>query len=80
MLTHPAVDEACVFGIPNPEWGQSIAAAVVLREPCDGENLIQFLRGQVAGYKVPRHIVFVESLPHTASGKLMRAKVASLKT
>ncbi|MDO9299734.1 MAG: o-succinylbenzoate--CoA ligase [Anaerolineales bacterium] len=77
LLTHPAVSEACIFGIPDSEWGQSVAAAVVLREPCNGENLIQFLRGQVAGYKVPRHIVFVESLPHTASGKLMRAKVAS---
>ncbi|MBI5838590.1 MAG: o-succinylbenzoate--CoA ligase [Chloroflexi bacterium] len=76
LMKHRAVSEACVVGMTDPEWGQSVAAAVVLREPCDGENLIQFLRGQVAGYKVPRQIVFVESLPHTASGKLKRAEVA----
>jgi len=76
LTNHPAVSEACVVGMPDPEWGQSVAAAVVLREPCDGESLLQFLRGQLAGYKVPRKIVFVESLPHTASGKLKRAEVA----
>ncbi len=74
LMKHPSVSEACVVGVPDDEWGQIVAAAVVLREPCKGEELIQFLHEQVAGYKVPRRIVFVESLPHTASGKLKRAE------
>ncbi|GAB4451177.1 MAG: o-succinylbenzoate--CoA ligase [Anaerolineales bacterium] len=78
LLKHPSVSEACVVGIPDAEWGQSVAAAVVLREPCSQETLIQFLREQVAGYKVPRRITFVEVLPRTASGKLKRAEIAGL--
>ncbi len=78
LTNHPAVSEACVVGIPDPEWGQSVAAAVVLCAACDKETLIQFLRGQIASYKIPRQIIFVESLPHTASGKLKRMEVAIL--
>ena len=78
LMKHPAVSEACVVGAPDPKWGQSVAAAVVLCEPCSGEDLIQFLRGQLAGYKAPKRIVFVESLPYTASGKLRRAECAAI--
>ncbi|GAB4481771.1 MAG: o-succinylbenzoate--CoA ligase [Anaerolineales bacterium] len=78
LLAHPAVREACVFGLPDPEWGQSVAAAVVSGEPCDAAALIQFLRGKIAGYKVPKQILFVEALPYTASGKLKRAEVAQV--
>lgn len=76
LLTHPSISEACVFGITDLEWGQSVAAAVVLREPCSEETIIQFARAKLSRYKIPRNIIFIESLPHTASGKLMRAKVA----
>ncbi len=76
LLSHPAISDACVFGIANSEWGQSVMAAVVLREPCSEEVIIQFARAKLSRYKIPRNIIFTESLPHTASGKLMRAKVA----
>ncbi|MDD2923252.1 MAG: AMP-binding protein, partial [Anaerolineales bacterium] len=77
LTSHPSVSEACVVGLPDPAWGQSVAAAVVLRDSISTENLIQFLRSQLAGYKIPKRIIFVESFPHTASGKLKRAEVAS---
>lgn len=78
LMTHPAVSEACVVGLPDQDWGQSVAAAVVVREPISEDILIQFLRRQIAGYKIPKQIIFVESLPHTASGKLKRAEVKDL--
>ena len=78
LTSHPCVGEACVVGLPDPEWGQSVAAAVVLRADCDVEALLLYLRGQIAGYKIPRRIVITETLPHTASGKLKRAETASL--
>ncbi|MBI3170598.1 MAG: o-succinylbenzoate--CoA ligase [Chloroflexi bacterium] len=83
LMSHPAVSEACAFGLPDQDWGQSVAAAVVARESISEDVLIQFLRRQIAGYKIPKQIIFVESLPHTASGKLKRAEVkdlAGLKT
>ncbi|MBI5962851.1 MAG: o-succinylbenzoate--CoA ligase [Chloroflexi bacterium] len=77
LTSHPAVSEACVVGLPDQAWGQSVAAAIVLRESVSEENLIQFLRGQVAGYKIPKKIIIVESLPHTSSGKLKRVECAA---
>ncbi|MBI5824489.1 MAG: o-succinylbenzoate--CoA ligase [Chloroflexi bacterium] len=78
LTSHPAVSEACVVGLPDQAWGQSVAAAVVASETVSEENLIQFLRGLIAGFKIPKQIIFVESLPHTASGKLKRAEVKDL--
>ena len=74
LAAHPAVSEACVVGLPDPAWGQSVAAAVVTRQAVSEDVLIQFLRSQIAGYKIPKQIIFVESLPHTASGKLKRSE------
>ncbi len=78
LLTHPAVSEACVVGLPDPEWGQRVAAAVVLQAPCTPEDLLAHLRPQLAGYKLPRQITPVQSLPRTTSGKVMRARMAHL--
>jgi len=74
LEAHPAVAEALVEGRPDPEWGESIAARVVLT---DGARLAEadlreFCAGRLAGFKVPKAIAFVPDLPRTPSGKLLR--------
>lgn len=72
--------EAAVIGLPDKEWGQRVAAAVVT----EGENefdagaLIEKLKGRLTEYKVPKRILRVDTLPHTPSGKIKRKEVISL--
>ena len=78
LMQHPAVEEACVVGMADEEWGHRVAAAIVSRESdrATTADLLAFCRARLAGYKLPRHIVFVESLPRTSSGKVRRSAVA----
>ncbi len=72
-----AVYAACVIGIDSPEWGQTVAAMVQLHPDATvtEAELLTYCRQQLAGYKLPRHIQFVNALPQTASGKIARAEV-----
>lgn len=81
LLAHPAVEEAGVIGVPDAQWGRTVAAAIKLYDRDDGdsrqtvteEELVAFCRQRLAGYKVPRHIEFrAEALPRNAAGKLLR--------
>ena len=77
LAQHPAVGAACVVGLPHPEWGQQVAALVVLQPGARlGEaELLAFSRQRLAGYKQPRLLRFTTALPLTASGKVARAEV-----
>jgi O-succinylbenzoic acid--CoA ligase len=74
LLAHPAVEEACVVGIADGEWGQRVVATVHLGngDVLDISELISFCRARLAGYKVPREIRFMDELPRNAAGKLLR--------
>jgi o-succinylbenzoate---CoA ligase len=76
------VTAVAVVGIPHPEWGQQVAAAIVLHEGTElsRADLLTYCRERLAGYKMPRQIRFVTELPQTASGKIARTAVAQLFT
>jgi O-succinylbenzoic acid--CoA ligase len=77
LVAHPAVVDAAVLGRPDPEWGEALVARVVLRN--GGEVAPEALRAHVAArlarFKVPKSVEFVDTLPRTASGKLLRREL-----
>ena len=76
--THPAVQEAAVFGVPDREWGEIVAAAVILKPDChlNADSLASHCRAGLAAYKVPRRIWFVETMPRTPVGKVQKFDLA----
>jgi O-succinylbenzoic acid--CoA ligase len=78
LSEHPAVTEAGVVGREDPEWGEAVVAAVVLKEGASASEpeLREFCRERLATYKVPKRIGFVERLPRDAQGKLRRKEIS----
>ena len=71
---HPAVAEVAVFGVPHEQWGEEVKALVILREnqlPVEQE-ILDFCKERLAGYKRPRTVDFVEDFPRTATGKVLK--------
>ncbi|MBQ1090285.1 AMP-binding protein [Streptomyces sp. B93] len=77
LLRHPDVVEAAVVGRPDEARGTAVVAFVVVREgvPRDGDALRAFVKSELAPYKCPREIVFLDALPRTATGKLQRFRL-----
>jgi fatty-acyl-CoA synthase/long-chain acyl-CoA synthetase len=71
---HPAIADVAVFGIPSEEWGESVHAVAVLRPAATltADELIAFARQHLAGYKLPRSVSFVDEIPRTGSGKILK--------
>jgi acyl-CoA synthetase (AMP-forming)/AMP-acid ligase II len=74
---HPAVVEAAVVGLPDPEWGEVVTAYLVLDGggPLDETGILTHCRERLAGYKVPRELHLVDALPRNAAGKLLRREL-----
>jgi len=77
LAHHPDVLEVAVIGVPDEHWVESVTALVVSR-PGAGvtdKDLVAFARERLAGYKLPRAILFVDELPHTPSGKVLKREL-----
>jgi acyl-CoA synthetase (AMP-forming)/AMP-acid ligase II len=77
LMSHPAVDEAAVIGIPSVEWGQSVKAFIVLRpdQSASPGELTEFCRTRLASFKRPEEIEFIDALPKNALGKILRKEL-----
>ncbi len=74
LYCHPAVLEAAVIGIPDEKWGEAVHACVVLKDGLQAseKDLIDFCKKDLAHYKAPKSVEFMEALPRTGSGKIYK--------
>ena len=77
ILDHDSIEEVCVIGVDDPQWGEAVKAVCVLKQGCavSAAELIEFVASKIARYKKPKYVVFVEYLPKTASGAINREQV-----
>jgi fatty-acyl-CoA synthase len=75
LFRHPAVAECAVIGVPDDKWGEVGCAYVVPRPGVTAEpvELLAFLDGQIARYKIPKSVVITDALPRTGSGKVLKS-------
>jgi long-chain acyl-CoA synthetase len=77
LYEHPAIQEAAVVGVPHDELGEEVGAAVVLKEgeSLEADELKSYVKEQVAAYKYPRRIWFVDELPKGPTGKILKREI-----
>ena len=81
LYRHPAVQEAAVVGLPDPIWGEEVAAFLILRTgyECSPEEVITYCKEHLANYKCPRIVQYVDSFPKTAMGKIQKNRLVESK-
>ncbi|WP_420106600.1 acyl-CoA synthetase [Herbaspirillum huttiense] len=80
LLTHPAVSEVAVLGVPDPKWGESGLAVIVCKagQQVDGEALLAHLETRIGKYKWPRRFVYWDSMPKSGYGKIVKKQIKAL--
>jgi acyl-CoA synthetase (AMP-forming)/AMP-acid ligase II len=74
LYSHPKIEDATIVGVPDPLWGESVRAVIVLKrgETMTEEEVIEYCKGHLASYKKPKSAEFAESLPRNPSGKVLK--------
>jgi acyl-CoA synthetase (AMP-forming)/AMP-acid ligase II len=77
LYSHPAVMEVAVIGVPDPYWIERVHAVVAIKKGASttAEELIAFCKKKIAGYKVPKSVEFVASLPKNPAGKILKREL-----
>jgi acyl-CoA synthetase (AMP-forming)/AMP-acid ligase II len=77
LYTHPAVEECAVIGMPHSEYGEAVSAFVKRKQgrECSEKDLIDYCKKHIASYKAPKKILFVEELPKSPAGKILKREI-----
>ena len=82
LYSHPAIAEVAVLGTPHQQWGEAVTAVVALTSGAALilDELREFARGKLAGYKIPSRLEFVDALPRNPAGKVLKYQLAAQLT
>ncbi len=77
LYRHPAISEVAVIGLPDPKWIEAVTAVIVLRDghTIDAAAVLDHCGEHLAGFKTPKRVVFVDTLPRNASGKILKREL-----
>ena len=77
ILSHSLVEETCVIGVPDQEWGEAVAAICVLKRGAvvSAQEICNFVSSKIAAYKKPKHVLFISDLPKKDTGRIDREQV-----